>query len=573
MDFALRARRRGLLAVAAMTLTMAVFGMGATGARAAHCGGLSIQGQGSSLQSGAQTIWTLGSGTKGFNTNTAGGGCTLSGDQPGVEYVPSSSAACLNGFGANGAAIDTTFAFCGTDQAPSEAQQTSITATAGGAKPLSVAVAQSAIAVVVNGTAVHGSLTWTDLQGRTVPATNVTWPRPTSTTSPLVSSTSGCASSMALPCSGTGSGGGDEVQTVGATAGAIGYAALSDARSVIAANGATWPTLKWLPITVAGTARNPSTNGFSTTKAQSNCSINTGSYSPQPSAGTTGDWSQTYLTSPGTGYPICTLTWDLALTDYDAAGFSSGTDVAQTVKDYLHYATTTAGGQVDALGSANDYATLPTDVRATATAGVAAVLAPPMAQWRTANSGNYTANSAGALGLRFRMTDALGFDTDLTCAGNPTLTGIVNATPAAAPNPWSMFATGAITVGGACTIGMANYGVTCAAQDIATGVGEGAFVVTTTTLEMKISCVLDDGMKNCTTVDKTVVAAYSNRTKVVPAFFSVSTAGQKLVTGGSMCAGIPANAKVTLTDNNGQALIFVVSVPPVGPPAPRLWWG
>lgn len=432
--------RRWAVALASVTAMAAVSGIGATGAQAAlagHCGGSNIQGQGSSLQNAAQTIWTLGVGgtTTGFNTNSAAnGGCTLGGSplKPTVRYTSSSSGACLNGFGAGGAAgFTTTFAYCGTDDAPSTAQLTSIGTTTG-AKALTIPVAQAAIAVVVNppagcaitaitpatlestfrgaaatttwasiggtGTScannitrvvrndvsgttyqfkhylttqnsspVTGGLSWADLQGG---SNSTVWP------GAVTRSQSGCATAMSLNCSGgvnSGSGGGDEVRTVGATGGSIGYAALSDARAVTTAIGGTDATLKWVKLTTALGNLDPSTNNLSTVKQRSNCPTGAGSYA-SPTGGATGDWSGVYVSSTAGNYPICTLTWDLAVNDYTpvfGGGVSAtGGTIGRGVLDYLHYVL--LGGQTDALGSpaAADYAALPTDVKEIATTGV-----------------------------------------------------------------------------------------------------------------------------------------------------------------------------------------------------------
>jgi ABC-type phosphate transport system substrate-binding protein len=432
--------RRWLLAFAAVLSVMAVSGIGASGASAAlgaPCSGTTnITGQGSSLQGAAQDIWTAT-----FNTHPTGCNGAL---KPPVKYDRSSSGACLSGFGATGLAVNKNFAFCGTDDAPSNAELESITTTAGGAKALTIPVAQAAIAVVINppancmvtsgtvtpaqveqafrgtttnwtalggagtgcdnpinrvvradnsgttfqfkhylgtlnGAVVHAGQTWTGLQGG---ANNTTWPHPTSATSPLVRSTLGCNSFMTLPClthgsiSTTGSGGADEVRTVGANPGSIGYAALSDARAVLKGTEGTWPTLSWLKITNAvGVGQDPSTNGVTTANGTSNCNTNNGAYGAAaslPSA--TQSWTNVFLVNANNLYPICTLTWDLAFNNYTQAGFPSGTNVARTVTDYLQYVLTPTGGQLTALGSENDYATLPADVRATGLAGITEIV-------------------------------------------------------------------------------------------------------------------------------------------------------------------------------------------------------
>jgi hypothetical protein len=412
----IKTRRLGL-ALAAVSATMAVSGIGAGGAQAAlpgHClGSSSVAGVGSSLQGAAQNIWKTSFGT----ASAANGGCS----GKSATYTATSSGNCLATFGAGGAAINTSISFCGTDDAPDATQIANITTT-GGSAPLSIPVAQSAIAIVVNppsgctvttitpaqletafrgaaanwaalggsgtctaavnpvvrndnsGTTyqlkhylttansavVHNGLTWAGLQGGT---NNTTWP------GTVTKSQSGCATAMSLPCSGganSGSGGSDEVRTVAATSGSIGYAALSDARAVYTALVGTSPNLKWVNLRPALTAINPSTNGLSTTKANSNCPTANSAYGTLPSA--TGNWSGVYLSAAGSAYPICTLTWDLALSNYASKYGAGSGNIAQTTKDYLHYVL--LGGQADGLSSANDYQVLPHDVNTVATAGV-----------------------------------------------------------------------------------------------------------------------------------------------------------------------------------------------------------
>lgn len=414
--------RRWGVALAAVSATMALSGIGASGASAAlpgHCTGSAIAGAGSSLQAPAQNIWTTT-----FRDTSTNGGC-LGG--PTVSYATSSSGACLNAIGANSglpSSVNTGTSFCGTDDAPNTTQINNIKLATGG-NALSIPVAQAAIALVVNpptncsitgfnsnpsttvetvfrgasstttwasiggtgtgcsaainrvvradtsgttyqlkhylSTANSASLpgiatTWTQLQGG---EPNTTWP------GTVVQSRSGCASAMTLTgctgAAGSGSGGGDEARTVAATSGSIGYASLADARSITISGGATSPTYKWL--TLGGV--NPSSNNFSTARGTSRCpTTGTGTYGTVPTA--TSPWDSVYLTVPGSSYPVCTLTWDLALSSY--ANFPSGSAKAQSVQDYLHYIL--LGGQTDALSSNNDYAILPPDVKTAATAGL-----------------------------------------------------------------------------------------------------------------------------------------------------------------------------------------------------------
>lgn len=418
--------RRWTLAFAAVSATAALSGIGASGAQAAlpgACLGTNVTGTGSSLQGAAQNIWSNGVHPVGFNGNTTSGCAGTT--KPKVTYDVSSSGGCLTASGATGGVLNTAFAFCGTDDAPTAAQITTSN-TASGASLLSIPVAQAAIAVVVNPPAscsvtsltpaqveltfrgttttwssigsgascaapinrvvrndssgttyqlkhylttqnsavVHNGLTWAGLQSS---ANNTTWP------GTVTKSASGCGAVLVLAsCTGapgTGSGGGDEVRTVAVTSGSIGYAALSDARSVTTARlGLDTNTggLKWVKVgATALTAVDPSSNGVSTTKANSNCTTAGAAYGTPGSA--TGDWSGSYLTTAGSNYPICTLTWDLAYNNYTTTKWGADSNrIAQTVRDYLHYIL--LGGQTDINN--NDYAALPTDVKSVATTGV-----------------------------------------------------------------------------------------------------------------------------------------------------------------------------------------------------------
>jgi ABC-type phosphate transport system substrate-binding protein len=414
-------KRRGLLALAAITASVALSGIGAGGAQAAFgtpCSGDTIEGQGSSLQGVAQEIW----GTK-FKTNM-NGGCTTG---PSVGYTATSSGRCLATWGAAGGTFNTAAAFCGTDDAPTDAQIETINTTST-TKVLSIPVAQAAIAIVVNppegcnvtwatpeqietvfrgsattwsnlngsgtdcnttitrvarsdssgttyqlkhylgtinGGTVNGTETWTNLQA---PSTNQTWP------GSVDYSQTGCTMTVCDGAFTSGSGGGDEVRTVGALDNSIGYAALADARSVLAAT--TYTTLKWLKIGTSDMlSADPSSNGLLEARGTSNCETGDGTYPSLP-ATTTISWADVYYKLPnGSGkYPICTLTWATALQHYGTSPFGSttGPSIAQTVKDYLGYVVTTAGGQTDALGdeATQDYSILPTDVQGKAEGGV-----------------------------------------------------------------------------------------------------------------------------------------------------------------------------------------------------------
>jgi hypothetical protein len=202
----------------------------------------------------------------------------------------------------------------------------------------------------INSAVVHNGSTWSELQST---STSATWPNPTTVTK----SQSGCATVMSLQCpgglnSGT-TGDDDEVRTVGATSGSIGFGALGSARAVYATT--THTNFKWIGIHSAfGGTINPSTNGLSATTGRSNCNETVGAYSPLPAAGATGTWSTTYMTNPGSTYPLCALTWDLALTQYAPHWGPTGASTARTAHDYLQYVLRT--GQAVASFLTHDYA-------------------------------------------------------------------------------------------------------------------------------------------------------------------------------------------------------------------------
>ncbi|WP_155892226.1 substrate-binding domain-containing protein [Conexibacter woesei] len=408
----LRTKKVSVLALAA-TAAMALSGIGAGSAHASFtpCAGSNIAGEGSSLQRSAQTAWTAG-----FRTSV----CAT----PTVTYTATSSGRCMDKWGASGGALQTAVNYCGTDDAPTSTQVTNIN-TATGAGVLSIPVTQAAIAIVVNppagctiteitpanlervfngtttawssiatggsctgtidrvvrtdssgtsyqlkhylfnqnSSAVCGTRTWADLQAS---ADNTNWPSACNRTG-VHYSESGCPSACAG--AGTGSGGGDEAKTVSAKPGTIGYVALSDARSIYVAGG----NYRWIGIRIPAESAtyDPSSNGLSTTVANSNCTTASRSYASGTFPLATASWSGVYLTDHGSGYPICTLTWDLATNNY-AAGWGSpaGGRIANTVFDYLNYTISTAGATAN---NNKDYQRLPTDVRTAAQSGVNAI--------------------------------------------------------------------------------------------------------------------------------------------------------------------------------------------------------
>jgi ABC-type phosphate transport system substrate-binding protein len=90
-------------------------------------------------------------------------------------------------------------------------------------------------------------------------------------------------------------------------------------------------------------------------------------------ASTTGDWSNVSGVDSAAGYPICTVSYDLAWSDYkppyslQGCGTSCEEQKARTVRDYL-FAILSDGGQATLPG--NDYDKLPTGLLEKARAGI-----------------------------------------------------------------------------------------------------------------------------------------------------------------------------------------------------------
>jgi len=164
----------------------------------------------------------------------------------------------------------------------------------------------------------------------------------------------------------TENGGGGEVKEVKALTGTIGYANLADARAGYTeevGNNYHWlgvqnqaePNLYPFPGT--------STGEPSKTTGESNCKGT--HYTNLPTApGPDDDWSKVNGAHPGTeatnknaNYPICTLTYDVALVSYEEAGFAESNKIGTTAYNYLNYVVTPseegAGGQADLAG--HDY--------------------------------------------------------------------------------------------------------------------------------------------------------------------------------------------------------------------------
>jgi ABC-type phosphate transport system substrate-binding protein len=198
--------------------------------------------------------------------------------------------------------------------------------------------------------------TWQELEPNgTGGKPNITWPED-----------EGCAVPRSEVTTAGVKGGGALVEKVIATEGGIGYAALPDAEAKIAKckeeeevksiEGAC-KNIEILKVQNNGKKKLEEATYVSPASGeQANCA--TTKYkvptAAQPSKTHTAlnvDWSQVFgaaidTTKSGGGYPLCTLTYDLAFSDYSNAGFAEE-GVETTVKDYLTGYLTASTGQAD----------------------------------------------------------------------------------------------------------------------------------------------------------------------------------------------------------------------------------
>ncbi len=408
-----RGRRRARVALLAGG-AVAALGFGAlnvgTAAAAPSCTGNSITGQGSSLQKVAeQTVWG-----PSFSANICN-----KGSFPKVSYNSTGSGGGLKEWNHDGAkgSLNTGLAFIGTDDAPTAAQIANIKSVAGGAQLAVVPVAQTSIAVVANPpagceveeitntnlTAVFEgrALSWSDLataegecnspitrvvrkdgSGQTYQFKNYlfqlnkkalactgaekqTWQQ----LEPITNGTTGapnttwpesCAektlSALVIP---TGTGGGQVVQKVNATSGSIGYASLPDTMTNKSGNTRI--------LALQNNGLGPASEAVFASPLSgetANCGATTYKTPANVNTGLDLDWSQVFGAKPAIGeggYPICTLTFNLAFHGYGAAGFAQKDEI--TVRDYITEYMTQAAGQNDI--NSHYYSALPStaDVR------------------------------------------------------------------------------------------------------------------------------------------------------------------------------------------------------------------
>jgi ABC-type phosphate transport system substrate-binding protein len=163
-------------------------------------------------------------------------------------------------------------------------------------------------------------------------------------------------------------GSGGVVNAVAADEGTIGYVNLANARSKFGAGG----QLFWLEVEHgAGSYADPSTDGLSTTTAKSNCEATnyTNGTKSFPPTSTEKTWNEVTTALVEPNYPICGLTYDLAVKKYNKYTGTNAKE-ARTVRDYFEYMLSTGpnGGQ-SKISANTDYEALPSIIEGIATEG------------------------------------------------------------------------------------------------------------------------------------------------------------------------------------------------------------
>jgi ABC-type phosphate transport system substrate-binding protein len=200
-----------------------------------------------------------------------------------------------------------------------------------------------------NTTCAGGTETWTFYAE---PAHNTEWPQASKGT---------CKGKVTVSAKKGGSG---EVEEVKKVSGSIGYANLADAREGFTDEEGNH--FHWLGVQnqkekefypLPGTT----TGEPSLTSGESNCAGTHYTGATSVKVGADDNWSGVSGAHPGNKagtenehYPICTLTYDVALMNYTLASLEpEPTKVAKTVYDYLNYVVAKGGGQADLAG--HDY--------------------------------------------------------------------------------------------------------------------------------------------------------------------------------------------------------------------------
>jgi ABC-type phosphate transport system substrate-binding protein len=202
----------------------------------------------------------------------------------------------------------------------------------------------------INRGSVDGAATWRELAEEDE---NVRWP----------------AESEDLTRAAKGSG---IAATVAATPGSIGYANLGEVRANVAftpaGGGGEGSAIFWPELQSDGTKfEDPASNGEQNAAANANCKSEVyldGTGTKFPPASTEGTWNEaTASTVQKSSYPLCGLSYDLSLTDYQAfseEAHPTSTAEVETVKEYLTFAL----GEGQTLLEGHDFLGLPTSKKA-----------------------------------------------------------------------------------------------------------------------------------------------------------------------------------------------------------------
>jgi len=204
----------------------------------------------------------------------------------------------------------------------------------------------------------EGSKTWQELEPiRTSNNPNTTWPE---------NGKGGCGATTLSPVITAGkNGNGPLIQKMNETPGSIGYSAVSDIETNRTGN------THWIALQNNGNRTASATFAVPQEGGVANCA---GASYTVPVGARVGElgvpqdptteglwWSHAFgadVNAGGFNYPLCTITFDMALTEYSKAGFSEA--AYQTVKDYLTEYVTATQGQEDLEESGHWYAQLPT---------------------------------------------------------------------------------------------------------------------------------------------------------------------------------------------------------------------
>ncbi|HSZ14988.1 MAG TPA: substrate-binding domain-containing protein [Solirubrobacteraceae bacterium] len=185
-------------------------------------------------------------------------------------------------------------------------------------------------------------------------------------------------------------GGGEVAKLVAETESSIGYVNLPEARAskfVPGSEGGEGTERFWAVLQNSGTASetkaakkqkyaDPATNGDVAAKANANCvkeKYTNGKGTKFPPKSAKGLWNDVTTETKEKAYPLCGLTYDLAVTPFKLFVEAPAEGQATTVVDYLGYVLNeeAEGGQVKIEG--NDYERLPAKLDKEAKAGLAEV--------------------------------------------------------------------------------------------------------------------------------------------------------------------------------------------------------